>query len=149
MKRRRSRSTSETEKLERRRKRRPKGKDPKVPVRQENKISRHATIFTRDSATRNLHAIIGTHQNAHTANEKLDANGGTRVCSSTQEKLVKSCGSATINVKLEETKRTELCIERRPRRDVLSTIHSEENRMATNKETVQSTLLSQCGKTLP
>ena len=39
-------------------------------------------------------------------------------------------------------------IERRPRIYVLSTIASEENRMATNKETIQSAILSQCGKTL-
>ena len=46
-------------------------------------------------------------------------------------------------------KRSELCIERRPRRHVFSTICSKEDRMPTNKETLQSAVLSHCGKTLP
>ena len=50
---------------------------------------------------------------------------------------------------VQSSKRIELCIERQPRIYVLSTIDSEENWMATNKETFQSATLSQCGETLP
>ena len=39
-----------------------------------------------------------------------------------------------------------MCIRRRPRRYVLSTICSEEDWMVTNKETIRSAMLSQCGE---
>ena len=55
----------------------PKGKDPKVPIRQ---ASRCANLFNRSSARRNPHAIVGTHQNAHTTNAKVDANGDICLC---------------------------------------------------------------------
>ena len=41
--------------------------------------------------------------------------------------------------KTKKTTRIELCFEIRPRRHVLSTIYSEEDRMATNKETILKT----------
>ena len=58
-------------------------------------------------------------------------------------------GGATIAIKIERNKRIELCLERQPRIYVLSTIDSGGNRMATNKEKIQSASLSKCGKTLP
>ena len=54
-------------------------------------------------------------------------------------------GNATFAIQLA----IELCLERRPRIYVLSAIDSEENRMATNIETLQSAILSQYEKTLP
>ena len=39
--------------------------------------------------------------------------------------------------------------ERRPRIYLITTIVSEQNRMVTNQETVQCTMLSQCGKKVP
>ena len=45
-----------------------KGKDPKVPVRQESQASLYATIFT--------HGTVATRQNAHTSNPKVAACGG-------------------------------------------------------------------------
>ena len=58
-------------------------------------------------------------------------------------------GNATIAMKLEEAKRIDLCFERRPRVNVLSTNDSEANRMTTHAETIQSAMLPKCGKTLP
>ena len=66
----------------------PKGKDPKVPVRQESRSSRYATPFIRGNAKWNPRVIIGTHQNAHTTNPKVDANEEISACSGTQAKPV-------------------------------------------------------------
>ena len=80
----------------------PKGKDPKVPVRQKSQIIRYATILRRKNATKNSHAMIGTHQNAHTTNPDVDATGRIRAHSSTQEKSVKT--KVVLAQKLEEPK---------------------------------------------
>ena len=66
-----------------------KRQDPKVPVRQESHTNRSELGVRRSNVRRTPHAIVGTHQNAHTANQKVDANGETRVYSSTQAKQVK------------------------------------------------------------
>ena len=49
-----------------------KGEDPKVPVRQGSQRNWSALISGRSTAIRNPHAIIGTHQNAHTTHLTLD-----------------------------------------------------------------------------
>ena len=54
-------------------------------------------------------------------------------------------GDATITIKIGRSTNIELRMVRRPRIHVLSTIDSEEHRMATNKGTIQSAILSQCG----
>ena len=58
----------------------PKGSDRKVPVRRESRTKRHATILRRYP-----HAIIGTHQHAHTTKPKVDAHGDTCVFKDTGE----------------------------------------------------------------
>ena len=45
-----------------------KGKDPKVQIRQESQRIRSAPISRWDTAKRNVHVIIGTHQHVHTRN---------------------------------------------------------------------------------
>ena len=80
----------------------------------------------------NPHAILVTHQNAHTTNLKLDAHGGTRVHSSTQAKPGRKPGKGTTATN----------------NFVLSTIDLEENWRTTNKEAVQSSILSQCRNAL-
>ena len=99
---------------------------------------------------RNPQMVIGTHQNAPATTSKAVAKREIRVSSSTQAKPVKTKnGTATIaKQQRKRDKRIELCIERRPMRHVLSTICSEEDRMATTKETFQSAILLKCGKTL-
>ena len=52
-------------------------------------MNQSALISRGSNAKRNPHAIIGTHQNAYTTNQKVVANGETRLYSSTQAKLVK------------------------------------------------------------
>ena len=63
-----------------------KVKEPKVPVLQRSQINQSALISKRTNATRNPHATIGTHQDAHITNPAVDAKGGTRVYSSIQAK---------------------------------------------------------------
>ena len=53
-----------------------KGKDPKVPVRLECQKIRSALISRKSNSKRNPHAILGTHQTAHTTNPEVDAHGG-------------------------------------------------------------------------
>ena len=53
-----------------------------------------------------------------------------RACLSIEAKLVKTKnGDATVGMRVEETKGIEWCIERRPRRYVLSTLYSKADRM--------------------
>ena len=93
----------------------PNGKDPKVRVRQESQRRRYATLVRRDNAKRNLHAIVGSHQNAYTIIPRL-----VRVYSSTRANLVKTKGgNATRAIKLDATK------------ELNRTICSQEDRMAT------------------
>ena len=91
------------QKLERRRtaKEISKGKDlPKLPIRQENQIIWSA-LLTRWG---NQCHRESTHQNAHTTNQKVDANGGARVHSCTQAKLVKKNGTGITALTSDETK---------------------------------------------
>ena len=67
----------------------PKGKGPKVPVRQESRISWFATFAKRSSAKKDPHVILGTHKYAPTTNPKVVANGWLNVYSCTQSKPVK------------------------------------------------------------
>ena len=73
-------------------------------TQKESQINRSVVISRRSNAKRNPHAIIGFHQNAHIATPKVDANGGTRVHSSTQTKSVKTSGKGTIVIISNETK---------------------------------------------
>ena len=54
-----------------------KGKDPKVPVRQESQIIWSALISRRLNAKTNPNAIMGTHQHVPTTNRDVVANGRT------------------------------------------------------------------------
>ena len=70
-----------------------KGKERKVAVRQESPMNWSALFSRTGNAKHNPHTVIGTHQNAPTTNQKVDANGGARVYySSTQAKPVKKNG---------------------------------------------------------
>ena len=69
--------------------------------------------------------------------------------SSTQAKLVKKTKVREKCNKLIRDKGLQLCIEWRPYNYVVSTIDAEENWRATNREGIQSSILSQCGKTRP
>ena len=63
-----------------------KGTGPSGKVTQ---IGLHS--FPQGARPRGIHTrLIGTHQNAHTTHSKVDANGGTRMYSSTQAKPVKN-----------------------------------------------------------
>ena len=91
-----------------------KGTEPNVPVRQERQTSRYAAIFRRSSAKNNPHAMMGTHQNAHTKKPKVDANGGgggggggggvgdTCVFKHTSKAFEDKNGNATLATSLEE-----------------------------------------------
>ena len=121
-----------------------------MPVHQESQTSQHAAIFGRSSAKRNSHAIGGTDKNARPTNLKSGCTWRETCVFKRTGKVGKDTnGNAAIATNLEETKRTALCMDRRPSRYVLSKIHSEEDRMATNRETFQCAMLSQCRKTLP
>ena len=72
------------------------------------------------------------------------SKSGCTWCKASEDKS----GNAVVAFKKRD-KRIELCVERLSRRCVLSTIYSQEDRMATNKATIQSAKLSHCGKTLP
>ena len=91
-----------------------KGKEPKVPVHQERQTSQYAAIFRRGSAKNNPHAMMATHQNAHTKKPKVDANGGggrgsggggvgdTCVFKHTSKAFEDKNGNATLATGLEE-----------------------------------------------
>ena len=76
-------------------------------------------------------------QNARTTNQKVDEHGGTRVYSSTQGKPVKKKWYENHRHKIGRDKGIQLCGESR-------TTDTEEHWEATNKEAVQSSILSQC-----
>ena len=111
------------------------------------------TVKTRGYATtckggRNLHANIGAHHTRTLTQQfpKCMNIWEMGVYSSTQSTPM------TTQMVLQlfpQNWKKQLCIERRPRIDVLSAFDSEENWMVTNSETLQSALLSQCGKHLP
>ena len=89
----RSRSTSEETNNTRKEteKEIPNGKDPKVPIRQESRISLYDTIFRRRKAKRNPHRDYWhPPECAHTMSPEVDGNGRIRVDSNTQAKLVET-----------------------------------------------------------
>ena len=143
--RRRSRSQSETSRHSKGdgKRRSQRERTQKVPVRQEKQMNRSALTCHRENAKWNPHVIIGTHQNAHTTNPKVDVNGRNKC-------VFKHTGKACEKMPWHRT---------RQRNSIVYWVAAPQLRSqydrywgmleATQKEAIQSSILSQCAKTLP
>ena len=97
----------------------PKGKDPKVSVRQESQTRRYATNSKARSAENNPHVIVATHQHALTSGAKVVANDGYK-CIFTHPGKVgddrhQRSGNGSMSMKTGRSTGDEMCLERRPR----------------------------------
>ena len=137
-------STSKTRKtLERRRKKIPEGKDPNVPVLPESQKHWYSTPFSEEAMATGFRIQLFAHTRMPTPQVQKWMQIGGCVCKQSQS------GIATIAITLEKTRKVNCVLKRRSRRYVFSTIYSREDRMATNKDTIQCATLPQCGETLP
>ena len=105
------------------------------------------------SAEHNPHVTVGTHQHAPTSGPKVVANDGQK-CSFTHPGKVgddrhQRSGNGSMSIKTGRSTSDEMCLERRPRIFFFQYDFLEENWMATNKDAIQTAILSKCGKTLP